>query len=111
MMVSGVPNMAFSAGYTNASWTLKCDLTCDYVCRLLNFMERHGYRICCPTNKDPQLEVEPYMSLSAGYIQRALDKFPLQGSHAPWKLYQNYIKDIFALRFGRLADGVMDFSG
>ena len=110
MMVSGVPNMAFAAGYTNASWTLKCDLTCDYVCRLLNHMERHGYRICCPTNKDPQLEVEPYMSLSAGYIQRAQDRFPLQGSHAPWKLYQNYIKDIFALRFGRLADGVMDFS-
>ena len=110
MMVSGVPNMALSAGYTNASWTLKCDLTCDYVCRLLNYMDRHGYRICTPVNRDPNLEVEAYMSLSSGYIQRALDKFPRQGARAPWKLYQNYIRDIFALRFGRLADGVMEFS-
>ena len=110
MMVSGVPNMALSAGYTNASWTLKCDLTCDYVCRLLNYMDRHGYRICTPVNREPNLEVEAYMSLSSGYIQRALDKFPRQGARAPWKLYQNYIRDIFALRFGRLADGVMEFS-
>ena len=110
MMVSGVPNMALSAGYTNTSWTLKCDLTCDYVCRLLNYMDRHGYRICTPVNRDPNLEVEAYMSLSSGYIQRALDKFPRQGARAPWKLYQNYIRDIFALRFGRLADGVMEFS-
>ena len=110
MMVSGVPNMALSSGYTNASWTLKCDLTCDYVCRLLNYMERHGYRTCTPVNRDTGLEVEPHMSLSSGYIQRALHKFPRQGAHAPWKLYQNYIKDIFALRFGRLQDGVMEFS-
>lgn len=110
MMVSGVPNMALSMGYSNASWTLKCDLTCDYVCRLLNHMDRHGYRVCTPVNNDPELEVEDYMSLSSGYIQRAQHRFPRQGVHAPWKLYQNYIKDIFALRFGRLADGVMDFS-
>ena len=110
MMVSGVPNMALSSGYTNASWTLKCDLTCDYVCRLLNYMDRQGYRTCTPVNRDSELEVEPHMSLSSGYIQRALDKFPQQGARAPWKLYQNYLKDIIALRFGRLADGVMDFS-
>lgn len=110
MMVSGVPNMALSAGYTNASWTLKCDLTCDYVCRLLNHMDRHGYRICRPVNREPELEVEPYMSLSSGYIQRSQHRFPQQGGHAPWKLHQNYIKDIFALRFGRLKDGVMEFS-
>jgi len=110
MMVSGVPNMALSAGYTNASWTLKCDLTCEYVCRLLNYMDRHGYRICRPVNRDPGMEVEPYMDLSSGYIQRSRHRFPQQGAHAPWKLYQNYIKDIFALRFGRLEDGVMEFS-
>lgn len=110
MMVSGVPNMALSAGYTNASWTLKCDLTCEYVCRLLNYMDRHGYRICRPVNRDPGLELEPYMNLSSGYIQRAQHRFPQQGAHAPWKQYQNYIKDIFALRFGRLQDGAMEFS-
>ena len=110
MMVSGVPNMALSAGYTNASWTLKCDLTCAYVCRLLNYMGRHGYRICTPVNRDDDLQVESYMSLSSGYSQRALHKFPRQGARAPWKLYQNYLRDIFALRFGRLHDGVMEFS-
>ena len=97
-------------GYTNASWTLKCDLTCDYVCRLLNHMDKHGFTTCMASNKDPDLAFEPYMSLSAGYIQRATHLFPQQGLESPWKLYQNYIKDIMMLRHGKLDDGVMEFS-
>ncbi len=110
MMVSDVPNMALSMGYTNASWTLKCDLTCDFVCRLLNHMDRHGFTTCMPSNKDPDLETEPYMSLAAGYIQRSAHLFPQQAAHPPWKLHQNYLKDIFMLRYNRLEDGVMGFS-
>ena len=110
MMVSGVPNMALSMGYTNASWTLKCDLTCDYVCRLLDHMDRHAYTSCVAANNNPDLDTEPYMNLAAGYVQRSQHLFPQQGAHAPWKLHQNYIKDIFMLRHNSLDDGVMVFS-
>jgi len=110
MMLSDVPNLAVSMGYTNASWTLKCDLTCDYVCRLLNYMDKKGYSACTPRNHDPLLEREPYMGLSSGYVQRAADKLPGQGTRPPWKLYQNYLKDIFMLRHGKLTDEVMEFS-
>lgn len=110
MMVSDVPNMAVSMGYTNASWTLKCDLTCDYVCRLLNHMDKHGFTVCTPSNNDPNMEVEPYMTLEAGYIQRSAHLFPHQGSRTPWRLYQNYIRDILMLRYGSLKDGAMAFS-
>jgi monooxygenase len=110
MMVSDVPNMAISMGYTNASWTLKCDLTCDYVCRVLNHMDRHGYSICCPNNNESNLGTEPYMNLAAGYVQRSAHLFPQQGMQAPWKLYQNYFKDILMLRYQSLKDGVMEFS-
>jgi monooxygenase len=110
LMYSGVPNLASSFGYTNASWTLKCDLTCEYVCRLLNYMEKHGYRQCTPRNSDPSLAEEPWVDFSSGYIHRSLHLFPKQGSKAPWKLHQNYARDILTLRFGRIDDGVLDFS-
>ena len=110
LMYSGVPNLASSFGYTNASWTLKCDLTCEYVCRLLNYMDRHGYRQCTPRNADPALAEEPWVDFSSGYIRRSLHLFPKQGSKAPWKLHQNYARDIMTLRFGRIDDGVLDFS-
>jgi cation diffusion facilitator CzcD-associated flavoprotein CzcO len=110
LMYSGVPNLASSFGYTNASWTLKCDLTCEYVCRLLNYMEKHGYRQCTPRNTDPSLTEEPWVDFSSGYIQRSLHRFPKQGSKAPWKLHQNYARDILTLRFGRIDDGVLEFS-
>ena len=110
LMYSGVPNLASSFGYTNASWTLKCDLTCEYVCRLLNYMEKHGYRQCTPRNSDPTLAEEPWVDFSSGYIRRSLHLFPKQGSKAPWKLHQNYARDIMTLRFGRINDGVLDFS-
>ncbi len=110
MMFKDVPNLAQATGYTNASWTLKCDLTSLYVCRLINHMERHGYRFCTPHNTDPDLTELPFVDFSSGYIQRAIDKFPKQGSKAPWKLYQNYARDIVSLRFGAVEDGVMRFT-
>jgi len=110
LMYSGVPNLASSFGYTNASWTLKCDLTCEYVCRLLNHMQRHGYAQCVPRDADPGVEPEPWVDFSSGYIQRAMHLFPKQGSRAPWKLYQNYPRDILLLRYGRVDDGVLAFS-
>jgi monooxygenase len=110
MMLSGVPNLAMALGYTNASWTLKCDLTCGYVCRLINFMEKRGYRQCTARNRDPTIGEIPFIDFSSGYVQRAIHKFPKQGSKAPWRLYQNYALDVIALRFGALEDGAMVFS-
>jgi cation diffusion facilitator CzcD-associated flavoprotein CzcO len=109
LMYSGLPNLASSFGYTNASWTLKCDLTCEYVCRLLNYMTRHGYRQCTPRNTDPAVSGEAWVDFSSGYIQRSLHLFPKQGSKPPWKLHQNYARDIMTLRFGRIDDGVLEF--
>jgi monooxygenase len=110
MMLSGVPNLAIALGYTNASWTLKCDLTCEYVCRLLNHMDDEGYAYCTPQNRDPSVTAEPFIDFSSGYILRSIDKFPKQGSKPPWRLYQNYARDIVTLRFGSVEDGAMDFS-
>jgi monooxygenase len=111
MMLSGIPNMAFSLGYTNASWTLKCDLTCEYMCRLLNHMSAHGYTQCVPLRRDPSVTEQPIIDFSSGYVQRSIDKFPKQGSKAPWRLHQNYALDILNLRLGSLTDGTMEFSG
>ncbi|WP_320670000.1 flavin-containing monooxygenase [Patulibacter defluvii] len=110
MMLSDVPNLAIAIGYTNASWTLKCDLTCAYVCRLLNHMDEHGYRVCVPRNRDPSVEPVPFIDLASGYVQRSVDAFPRQGSKAPWRLHQNYPRDIAALRYGALDDGVLEFA-
>jgi monooxygenase len=110
MMLSGVPNMAFSMGYTNASWTLKCDLTCEYVCRLLNHMDEHGYRKAVAANIDPSITASPIIDFSSGYVQRSIEMFPKQGSHRPWRLYQNYALDIALLKFGGLDDKAMVFS-
>ena len=96
-------------GYTNASWTLKCDLTCEYVCRLLNHMDERGYRQCMPVN-DPSVAPEPIIDFNSGYILRSIEKFPKQGSRRPWRLYQNYPLDIFTLRYGNVDDGAMRFS-
>jgi monooxygenase len=111
MMFSDVPNLASSFGYTNASWTLKCDLTCEYVCRLLNHMQKHGWQQCTPRNVDPTLAIEPWIDFSSGYVQRSLHTLPKQGSKLPWKLHQNYAFDIMMLRYGSVDDGVMEFQG
>jgi cation diffusion facilitator CzcD-associated flavoprotein CzcO len=110
MMLSGVPNHAMSIGYTNASWTLKCDLTCEYVCRLLRHMDRHGYREAAAVLDDGSVAPLPLIDLNSGYVQRSVDDFPSQGSKRPWRLYQNYPLDVATLRFGRLDDGVLRFS-
>ena len=109
MMYSDVPNLASSFGYTNASWTLKADLTCMYVCRLLNTMKRRGLRQATPRIDDDTIEEVPFLDFSSGYVQRAIDKFPKQGSKKPWKLNQNYARDIMALRYGSV-DTAMEFS-
>ena len=110
MMLSGVPNFAFSIGYTNASWTLKCDLTCEYVCRLLAHMETNGHQQCTAQNRDPSISELPFIDFSSGYVLRSIDKFPKQGSKAPWRLHQNYPLDILSLKFGSIEDEAIVFS-
>jgi cation diffusion facilitator CzcD-associated flavoprotein CzcO len=109
MMLSGVPNMAFYVGYTNASWTLKCDLVSAYVCRLLRWMDEHGYAWCMPRAPGPGVELSPVVDLEAGYVLRALDRMPKQGSRAPWRLRQNYPYDLAMLRWGPVADEGIEF--
>ena len=109
MMLSGIPNMAFAFGYTNASWTLKCDLTCEYVCRVLNHMRDHGYARCMPVNEDQSVTPEPFVDFNSGYVLRAIDHFPKQGSKAPWRLYQNYARDVLSLKRSALEDGSLRF--
>ncbi len=110
MMVSDVPNLVFSMGYINASWTLRADLTCAYVCRLLNHMARHKHISCVPRYQDPGGDTDPYLDFSSGYIQRSLHEMPRQGRRKPWRLDQNYLVDMRSLRFGRVDDGVMEFT-
>jgi monooxygenase len=108
-MLSDVPNMAFAFGYTNASWTLKCELTSRYVCRLLKYMDAHGYQQCTPRLRDPSVKSEPIVDFTSGYVQRALSTLPQQGSKRPWKLYQNYLLDLVTMQYGRVNDGTMEF--
>jgi len=109
MMFSDVPNLAFAIGYTNASWTLKCDLTSEYVCRLLNHMDQYGYVVCTPRVTDRDVGEEPVVDFTSGYIVRALHTMPRQGSKTPWRLHQNYIRDLSMMRYGRVDDGTMEF--
>jgi cation diffusion facilitator CzcD-associated flavoprotein CzcO len=110
MMFSDVPNLALAVGYTNASWTLKAELICRYVCRLLNHMTRTGMRQSTPRLRGASFEETPFLDLTSGYIQRSVDKFPKQGTKVPWRLYQNYALDLLMLRRGSVDDGVMEFS-
>ena len=110
MMFSDIPNLTLASGYTNASWTLKVDLTAEYACRLINYMDKHGYASCCPRRTDPTAAEIPLIDLTAGYIQRALADLPKQGAHIPWRLYQNYAIDMATLRYGKIDDGEIEFS-
>ena len=110
MMCKDLPNFAFTIGYTNASWTLKADLTSQYVCRLLEHMDAHRYRTCCPRNDDPNLGQEPLFDFNSGYVTRAIADLPKQGSAAPWKLRQNYAIDVVTLKHGRVDDSAMKFA-
>ena len=109
MMYSGIPNLASTFGYTNASWTLGADLTSEYVCRVINHMKRNNYNVVCPK---PNISIEPdpdYLNLTSGYIKRSLNIFPKQGKKAPWRNNQNYLIDIFQMKYGRIDDGEISF--
>ena len=110
MMFSDVPNLALAVGYTNASWTLKAELICRYVCRLLNHMTATGTRQCAPRMRDAQPDEAPFLDLNSGYVQRSIHLFPKQGAKIPWKLHQNYPRDLRMLDRGPVEDGVMEFS-
>jgi cation diffusion facilitator CzcD-associated flavoprotein CzcO len=110
MMLEGVPNLALAVGYTNASWTLKCDLTCDYVTRLLNHMRTTGLRQSTPVNHDASVTRQPLLGLTSGYVTRSADKFPKQGSKFPWQVHQSYLRDYRALKMSGIDDGAMVFS-
>jgi monooxygenase len=110
MMLSGVPNLAFTIGYTNASWTLKADLVAAYVCRLLKHMRANGYEICTPRAPAPSLARRPFMDLRSGYVTRTEHLLPKQGERAPWRLHQNYVRDVRALRYGALEDEGIAFT-
>jgi cation diffusion facilitator CzcD-associated flavoprotein CzcO len=110
MMFSGVPNIAAAMGYTNASWTLKCDLTCDYLCRLLEHLDATGNRQVTPRWTEPTMPTRPLVDLTSGYVLRSVQDFPKQGDAPPWRLYQNYIRDILMLRRGSVEDDAIEFS-
>ncbi len=110
MMLEGVPNLALAIGYTNASWTLKCDLTCDYVTRLLNHLHETGLQQCTPRNEDSSVSAQPLLGLSSGYIARSADQFPKQGSKFPWQVHQSYLRDYRALKRSGITDNAMVFS-
>jgi monooxygenase len=110
MMLEGVPNLAIAVGYTNASWTLKCDLTCDYVGRLIKHMRATGMRQCTPVNTDASVSARPLLGLTSGYVLRSADRFPKQGSRFPWQVHQSYLRDYRALRLRGVEDDAMVFS-
>jgi cation diffusion facilitator CzcD-associated flavoprotein CzcO len=110
MMLSGVPNFAFTVGYTNASWTLKADLVSEFVVRLLRHFDEHGYDQCVPVNDDPAVVERPLLDFDAGYVQRSINEFPHAGSRQPWQMGMSYAHDVVKLRHGRIDDGVMRFS-
>jgi cation diffusion facilitator CzcD-associated flavoprotein CzcO len=108
-MLSNGPNLAIALGYTNASWTLKADLVCEFVCRLLNHMEKRGQKKCIARPEHGMPE-EPLLDFSSGYVQRAISRLPKQGPKAPWRLYQNYLIDLLGFRYGKVEDGVIELS-
>jgi len=108
VMFSDVPNFAIAVGYTNASWTLKCDLNCRFVAKLLNYMDKHHYAVCVP-RYDTSMPSEPLIDLNSGYVTRVIDKLPKQGTKHPWKVYQNYVRDLMTLQFGSVNDKYLEY--
>jgi cation diffusion facilitator CzcD-associated flavoprotein CzcO len=109
MMVDGVPNLVLAFGYTNASWTLRVDLVSRYFCRLLNYMKRRRAIQFRPRRPNSGIELQPLLNLTSGYILRSAENLPKQGSKAPWRVHQNYVLDLMALRFGPVDDGILEF--
>jgi monooxygenase len=110
MMLTGLPNAVFTFGYTNASWTLKADLTSEFVAKLLNYMDSHGYDTVVPSEPGDDIERRPFVDLTSGYILRAIDRLPKSGSEAPWRLKQNYFIDLRLIRHGKVDDAALHFT-
>jgi cation diffusion facilitator CzcD-associated flavoprotein CzcO len=109
VMFDGMPNLTYAFGYTNASWTLKCDMTNQYTCRLINYMDKKGYKQCMPVQNDPSLALKPLLDFNPSYILRVLDNLPKQGSKKPWMLEQNYFYDKKMFEKSPLDDGILVF--
>jgi cation diffusion facilitator CzcD-associated flavoprotein CzcO len=109
MMLSGVPNLVFTVGYTNISWTLKADLVSEYACKLIRHMDAHGYTRAMPV-RDPSVSERPFLDFNPGYVMRSIDQLPKQGSKQPWRLSMTYALDVLKIRLGRVDDGVLRFS-
>ena len=109
VMLSDVPNFAFTVGYTNASWTLKCDLSCRFVTKVLNYMDKNNYSVCVPRFDSSKFKSEPLLDFNAGYVLRSLDKIPKQGSAHPWKVHQNYLKDLMSLEWSGVDDEYLQY--
>jgi cation diffusion facilitator CzcD-associated flavoprotein CzcO len=110
MMYEGVPNLVSIFGYTNASWTLKCDLTCEFTCRIIARMDQTGAKAVTPKASSGDIAQTPWLDFSSGYVQRTIDRFPKQGERKPWRLNQNYTADVLMLRYGTLDDPELVFS-
>jgi monooxygenase len=110
MMLSGLPNMVYTVGYTNASWTLKADLVSEFACRLLNYMDDNGFDTVVVEHPGSDVEERPFMEFTPGYVLRSLDQLPKQGSRTPWRLNQNYVRDIRLIRRGKIADEGLRFT-
>jgi cation diffusion facilitator CzcD-associated flavoprotein CzcO len=108
-MLSNVPNFAFCVGYTNAAWGLRADLASTFVCRLLNYMDRHGYQTCVPACDTSSLDSKPLLDLTSGYVMRAAPSLPKQSSTKPWFIPQNYLIDIVLMKVRRIDDGILQF--
>ncbi len=110
MMLSGLPNMAYTIGYTNIGWTLKADLVSEFVCRLLNYMDANGFDTVVPEHPGSDVDERPFMEFTPGYVLRSLDQLPKQGSRIPWRLNQNYLLDVRLIRRGKVADEGLRFA-
>jgi monooxygenase len=109
VMFDGIPNMTYAFGYTNASWTLKCDMTNQYTCRLINYMEKNGYKQCMPIQNDPNMVLKPFLDFNPGYVMRAIDKLPKMGDKKPWKIEQNYFYDKKMFEKSVLDDDILTY--
>lgn len=110
MMLTNMPNMAFTIGYTNASWTLKADLVSEFFCRVINHMDAGGFDAVEPQHPGTTVDERPMMDFTPGYVLRALDYLPKAGSRTPWRLKQNYLLDLQLIRRGKVDDAALRFT-
>jgi monooxygenase len=110
MMLTGLPNMAFTIGYTNQSWTLKADLVSEFACRVITYMDANGYDTVEPQHPGDSVEERQLMEFTPGYVLRALDQMPKGGARSPWRLKQNYLFDVRLIRNGKVADEALLFT-